>query len=94
MIKENDNMRAVGYFVPNPDFIPRGEYKRTELDDEKDAADMLLTGIYGNWYTLWIQNPQVRITGKRVEWHTDKSVSVTESIFKKLDKQYTIEYGL
>ena len=41
----NGNVVAEGYLVPNPNFIPKGEYKETELDYQKKRADMLITSI-------------------------------------------------
>ena len=45
----NGNVVAEGYLVPNPNFIPKGEYKETELDYQKKQADMLITSIDGNF---------------------------------------------
>lgn len=45
MTTTNEYGTATGYFVPNDNFIKRGEYKRTTLDDEKAKADILVTAI-------------------------------------------------
>ena len=48
----NSVLIAEGYLVPNPNFIPKGEYKETELDCQKKQADMLITSIDGNFYEI------------------------------------------
>ena len=48
----NGNVVAEGYLVPNPNFIPKGEYKETELDYQKKQADMLITSIDGSFYEI------------------------------------------
>lgn len=40
MTTTNEYGTATGYLVPNDNFIKRGEYKRTTLDDEKAKADI------------------------------------------------------
>lgn len=35
----NGLLVAEGYFVPNPNFIPKGECKETELDRYKRSVD-------------------------------------------------------
>ncbi len=85
----NEYGTAIGYFVPNPNFIKRGEYKRTALDDEKDKADMLLQAIDGNYYTLKLNRP-IEVKGRGVERYSEKLIAVTERVYKQLCKQYNV----
>lgn len=85
----NGNLVAVGHFVENPDFVEKGEYKETELDKQKKQADMLLTSIDGNYYTLFIQK-NIEIKGRGVKRHSGNVVAVTENIYYKLRDKYNI----
>ncbi len=40
-------MKVEAYFVPNPNYIPKGTYKPTALDEEKACADFLITDCGG-----------------------------------------------
>lgn len=42
----NGNVIAEGYLVPNPNFIPKGEYKETELDRYKRSVDLIDNGLW------------------------------------------------
>lgn len=85
----NDELVAVGYHVPNPNYIPRGEYKETELDRQKKQADILLTSIDGNYYTLRLQKP-IELKGRGVERYSETVVAVTESVYTKLKAKYNV----
>ena len=41
----NSVLIAEGYLVPNPNFISKGEYKETELDEYKRSVDFLITSM-------------------------------------------------
>lgn len=41
----NGNLIAVGYLVHNPNFIPKGEYKETELDRQKKPIEVKGRGV-------------------------------------------------
>ena len=45
-------MTARGYFLDNRDFIKKGEYKPTSLDERKKNADFLITAVYGERYEI------------------------------------------
>lgn len=85
----NGDLVAVGYFVPNPDFIPVGEYKETDLDRQKKQADILLTSVDGNYYTLRLQKP-IEVKGRGVRRYSDNVVAVTESVYNKLQERYNV----
>lgn len=82
-------MKVTAYFVPNPDFIPVGEYKRTSIDGAKDKADMLLTACNGGSYT--INTKGIELSGRGVKQHYDNGCcEVTESLLDKLREKYNI----
>lgn len=85
----NEYGTAIGYFVPNPNYIKRGEYKRTALDDAKDKAEMLLQSIDGNYYTLRLNRP-IEIKGRGVKRYGNNIIAVTERVYKQLQAQYNI----
>lgn len=78
---------AVGYFIKS-DYI-KGEYKETELDRQKKQADILLTSVEGNWYTLFLQKP-IEVKGRGVKRYSDNIVVVTESVYNKLQAKYNV----
>lgn len=54
----NSVLIAEGYLVPNPNFISKGEYKETELDEYKRSVDFLITSC-GNKYEVIFNKPIV-----------------------------------
>ena len=85
----NGNLVAVGYFVEDPNHVKRGDYKETELDRRKKCADMLLTSIDGNYYTLFLKK-EVEIKGRGVKRYSGNVVAVTENVYDKLKAKYNI----
>lgn len=82
-------MKTTAYFIPNPDFIPVGEYKRTAIDDAKDKADMLLTACNGGSYT--INTKGIELSGRGVKCRYDNGCyEVTEGLLNKLRSKYNI----
>ncbi len=79
---------VISYLVPNPNFIAKGEYKRTEVDEQKDAADMLIESVDGDYYTIDTKGKEIE--GKRgVRKYGNGLYAVTEAVLKKLGKRYT-----
>ena len=79
------------YFTDEDNFIPRGEYKETGLDKRKKQADALITSIDGDYYSLYLNRP-IEIRGTRgVKRYNENRIAVSESVLKKLEKEYTIE---
>lgn len=85
----NGELVAVGYHIPNPNFIPVGDYKETDLDRQKKQADILLTSIDGNYYTLCLQKP-IEVKGRGVRRYSETVVAVTESVYTKLKAKYNV----
>lgn len=91
MTTTNEYGTATGYFVPNDNFIKRGEYKRTTLDDEKAKADILVTAIDSH-YEIRVQKSSIKLSGrgvKRSKW-IGNIYYVTERVYKRLCKEYNV----
>lgn len=83
---------TIGYFVDEDKFIKRGEYKTTELDARKQAADILLRACCGGYTEIWLNKPDVIIPSKRgVKKYSERSFAVTDAVLKKLEKSYKVE---
>ncbi|MDR1223281.1 MAG: hypothetical protein LBL07_10470 [Tannerella sp.] len=82
-------MKTTGYFTtPKP---IRRKYPRTLIDDQKDAADMLIEGCEGNTYT--VNTKGIELTGKGVKcrYNNDGSYyEITERLLRRLEAQYNI----
>lgn len=84
-------MKATGYFTQEDNFIKRGEYKRTTLDDDKANADILVTAIDSH-YEIKVQKSSIKLSGrgvKRSEW-IGNIYYVTERVYKQLCKEYNV----
>ena len=77
------------YIVPNPYPTERGEYKETELDCDKKAADILVESIDGNWYTIRL-NRQIELKNKRIRKYDNGCIAVPESVYNKLKDKYNV----
>lgn len=84
------NMGVVAYFTHEEDFIPRGEYKATDLDRQKQQADILLQAIDGNWYSLYLNKPIDINPGRSVKVYGEKNIAVTKSVYNRLSQQYKV----
>ena len=83
---------VIGYFIDEDKFTPKGEYKPTDIDRRKQAADILLRACCGGYTEIWINNPNVIIQGKRgVKKYSERSYAVTDAVLNKLEKIYTVE---
>lgn len=83
---------AIGSFVDEDKFIKKGEYKQTDLDRRKKAADILLRSCCGGYTEIWLNNPGVIIPSKRgVKRYSERAYTVTDTVLEKLKKNYTIE---
>jgi len=95
----NSVLIAEGYLVPNPNFIPKGEYKETELDYQKKKADMLITSIDGSFYEISLPknatlrrkiSKDIKGYGRNVKRYNEDIIHVTEKVLKILQTKYTI----
>ena len=88
---QNGELIAEGYLVLNPDFIPKGEYKETELDRYKRSVDFLITNC-GNRYEIIFNKPVVlkdTRSIKRIGSNEQYAYLVTEKALDGLKQQYT-----
>ena len=70
--------------------IQKGEYKETLVDVQKKNADILVTSIDGDYYTLFL-NKNIEISIKRgVKKYSEKLIAVTENVYNKLRGMYNI----
>ena len=87
----NSVLIAEGYLVPNPNFISKGEYKETELDEYKRSVDFLITSC-GNKYEVIFNKPialKETRSIKRIGSNERYAYLVTEKALESLKKQYT-----
>lgn len=80
-------MEAIGYFTTPK--VKRAAYQPTELDYAKEAADILLDGIYGNYYSIWL-NKDIELKGRGVKEQRGRRAVVTEKYYYKLLEQYDV----
>lgn len=70
--------------------IERGEYQETTIDEQKKNADILITSIDGDYFTIFL-NRDLAITSKRgVKKYSERLYAITESVLNKLKSQYII----
>lgn len=79
---------AIGYFVENPNFIEKGDYKRTELDDFKKSVDFLITSC-GKRYEIIFNHATILKTGRNIESISERAYLVTEKALDELKAKYT-----
>lgn len=81
-------MKSTAYFTTQTPV--KNEYKETLLDAQKKQADILVTSIDGNYYSLFL-NREIKLSGRGVKVHSEKTVSVTEKVYDRLKSEYRIE---
>lgn len=70
--------------------IQKGEYNETSVDVQKKNADILVTSVDGDYYTLFL-NKNIELSIKRgVKRYSERLIAVTESVYNKLRSQYNI----
>lgn len=87
---EQGELIVKSYFVNEENFIPRGEYKKTELDQRKRDADILLQSIDGNYYTLKVREG-ITVNGRGVKRYSNGVIAVTERVYERLKSTYKVE---
>lgn len=87
----NGTLVAEGYLVPNPNFIPKGEYKETALDEYKRSVDFLITSYYNRYEIIFNKPVILKETRsiKRIGDNERYAYLVTEKALESLKKQYT-----
>ena len=90
MTKTSANgMIAIGYMVENPNFIKKGEYKRTEVDDYKDSVDFLITFCGDTRYEIVFNKPVEIKTSRSIKNEGCNRYYVTEKALDSLKAKYT-----
>ena len=86
----NGILVAEGYFVSNPNFVSKGEYKETELDRYKRSVDFRITSC-GNRYEIIFNKPVVLKETRSIKRISSNSYAylVTEKALESLKNQYT-----
>lgn len=87
----NGTLVAEGYLVTNPNFIPKGEYKETALDEYKRSVDFLITSC-GDRYEIIFNKPvtlKETRSIKRIGDNERYAYLVTEKALESLKRQYT-----
>lgn len=83
-----NGMTAIGYMVENPNFIEKGDYNRTELDDYKDSVDFLIISC-GKRYEIIFNHATALKTSRSIESISDRAYLVTEKALDSLKEKYT-----
>ena len=88
-----NGIKVTSYMVENPNFIKKGEYKRTELDDYKDSVDFLITSC-GKRYEIIFNRPKILKTNRSIESigqdaYTNRAYLVTEKALDSLKEKFT-----
>ena len=90
MTKTSTNgMTAIGYMVENPNFIKKGEYKRTELDNHKDSVDFLITFCGDTRYEIVFNKPVEIKASRSIKSEGCNRYYVTEKALDSLKAKYT-----
>ena len=84
-----NGMTAIGYMVENPNFIKKGEYKRTELDDYKDSVDFLITFCGDTRYEIVFNKPVEIKASRSIKSEGCNRYYVTEKALDSLKAKYT-----
>lgn len=71
------------------DATKRGEYKSTELDNQKNNVDFLLEAIDGKYYTIWMNRQLELPKGSENEKGSKSAVIVGERAFNAFAKKHT-----
>ena len=67
-----------------------GEYQRTELDRQKERADILLQAIDGDYYTICLQRTGIELPATGVHRYSGNVAAVTRRVYEKLNKRYNV----
>ena len=89
-----NGINVIAYMVENPNFIKKGEYKRTEIDDYKDSVDFLITFCGNTRYEIVFKEPvdlkpskSIKMDGESI--YHNRMYWVTERVLNELKERYT-----
>ncbi len=86
--RTSNGFKVTAYLVENPNFIQKGEYRRTELDDYKDSVDFLITSC-GKRYEIIFNHATVLRTSRSIERISKRAYLVTEKALDSLKERFT-----
>lgn len=87
------NMVVRAGFIHEDEFIRKGLYKPTEIDDMKAKADFLITAVDGSRFTVEFHKPVEIPSGRGIDRckSNPRIYYVTERVLEKLKRQYSYE---
>lgn len=93
MKKVVGNMVVEAHFTHEDEFIRKGQYKPTTLDERKAQADFLITAIDGSRTTVEFNIPVELRAGRGVEQcrSNPRVYYVTDRELEKLKSRYSYE---
>lgn len=81
------------YFVDEDKFIPRGEYRETDLDRRKRDVDFLIKEVYGSRNVIEFNRPVYLKENRSVKRLNNNGYvyDVTDSVLERLKREYSYE---
>ena len=81
------------YFVDEDKFIPRGEYRETDLDRRKRDVDFLIKEVYGSRNVIEFNRPVYLKENRSVKLLNNNGYvyDVTDSVLERLKIEYSYE---
>ena len=81
------------YFVDEDKFIPRGEYRETDLDRRKRDVDFLIKEVYGSRNVIEFNRPVYLKENRSVKRLNNNGYvyDVTDSVLDRLKREYSYE---
>lgn len=93
MKKVVGNLVVEAHFAHEDEFIRKGQYKPTELDERKTKADFLITAIDGSRTTVQFNIPTELPAGRGIEpcKSNPRVYYVTDRELEKLKSRFSYE---
>ena len=81
------------YFVDEDKFIPRGEYRETDLDRRKRDVNFLIKEVYGSRNVIEFNRPVYLKENRSVKRLNNNGYvyDVTDSVLERLKREYSYE---
>lgn len=81
------------YFVDEDKFIPRGEYRETDLDRRKRDVDFLIKEVYGSRNVIEFNRPVYLKENRSVKRLNNNGYvyDVTDGVLERLKREYSYE---
>ena len=84
-----NGIKVTAYMVENPNFIQKGEYKRTELDNHKESVDFLITFCGDSRYEIVFNHPVELKPSRSINSEGNNRYYVTEKALDNLKEKFT-----